>query len=145
MTTQVGWAAEAQFAPDRTTPAKARALVERCLTEHDRQHLVDDISLVVSELVTNAVVHARTPIRIRLEEMPIYVKLTVYDESVNLPVLSLASRVLSESEGGRGLWLVDACSTDWGTDLAGSQGKCIWALFGVSPNLRRSFADNRLG
>ena len=127
------WADEARFPPGPASPGQARALVGRRLTEHDRHSLVDDVTLVVSELVTNAVVHARTAIRVRIEELPFCVKLTVFDESADLPAPRLARRVVGDSEGGRGVWLVDACSTDWGTDRVGDHGKCVWALFGVTP------------
>ena len=71
-------------------------------------YLLDDVRLVVSELVTNAAVHARTRIRVKIEEMAFCVKLTVYDQSADVPVRSLASRVGADDESGRGLWIVDA-------------------------------------
>jgi hypothetical protein len=83
--------------------------------------------------VTNSLLHARTPIRVRLEQLLFCVKLTVFDESVDWPVLSLTDRLSNDTEGGRGLWIVDACSSDWGTDHAGDAGKCTWAVFGVRP------------
>jgi hypothetical protein len=76
---------------------------------------------------------------VRIEELPFCVKLTVYDQSLDLPLLSLAGHVLAEADGGRGLWLVDACSADWGTDLVGD-GKSIWVLFAVRPE--SSWVDN---
>lgn len=128
----VAGANETQFAPEAASPARARDFVERYLNQRDLPYLVDASCLVVSELVTNAVVHARTPIRVSIEELAHFVKLMVYDESADLPVLSRAGRV-GIDESGRGLLLVDAVSEDWGIDLAGDEGKCIWALFAVRP------------
>jgi hypothetical protein len=127
MNAHAGWAAERQFAPATASPAQARDFVERPLIQHGLVHLVGDIRLVVSELVTNAVVHAGTSIRVRIEELPSWVKLTVYDRSVDLPVLRLSTRISDDTESGRGLWIVDACSSEWGTDLTDGEGKAIWA------------------
>ena len=127
------WAYELQVAPAPTSPAQARRFAERHLIQHDLDYLIDDVGLVVSELVTNAVVHARTRIRVRLEELLFCVQLTVYDQSVDLPVPRLAGRVSADEEGGRGLWIVDACSADWGTDLGGEEGKGTWAMFAMRP------------
>lgn len=131
--TQMVWANELHVVPATTSPAQAREFVERYCRDHDVPYLVEDIRLVVSELVTNAVVHARTRIRVRIEELPSCVKLTVYDESLDLPVLSLAGHLVAEDESGRGLWLVDACSDAWGTDLEDVDGKSTWAVFAVRP------------
>lgn len=133
MTSPVAGPNETQFAPEATSPARARDFVERYLNQQDLPYLVDASCLVVSELVTNAVVHARTPIRVSIEEMQSCVKLKVYDESVDIPMPSLADRVGTDNESGRGLGLVDACSEDWGAELAGDEGKCIWVLFAVRP------------
>lgn len=132
MNRQVVWAEELHVAPAMTSPGRARDFVERCCNQHDLSYLVEDICLVVSELVTNAVIHARTRIRVRIEEWLLCVKVTVYDESVDLPLMSPGCQS-SEDESGRGLWLVEALSAAWGTDLAGAEGKSTWALFAVSP------------
>jgi anti-sigma regulatory factor (Ser/Thr protein kinase) len=134
------WAHELHVAPATTSPAQARDFVTDYCHRQDLSYLVDDVVLVVSELVTNAVIHAQTRIRVTIEELPFCVKLVVYDESLDLPVLSLAGRVRADDEGGRGLWLVDACSADWGTDVASSEGKSTWALFAVRP--RSSWTGN---
>ena len=138
MRSQPVWANELHVAPATTSPARARDFVENQCHEQDLPYLVDDIRLVVSELVTNAVIHARTPIRVRIEALPLWVKLTVYDQSADLPLLSLAGHVLAEDENGRGLWLVDACSAEWGTDVASGDGKSTWALFAVRPEPSRA-------
>src|SRR5687768_8027247 len=98
MTSQAVWSNEMRFAPASTSPAEARAFVERHLAHHELRYLVDDIRLVVSELVTNAVVHAITPIRVKIQELPFCVKLTVYDESADVPVLRLDQRIADDAE-----------------------------------------------
>lgn len=140
MTSSVVWLNELHVPPADDSAARARQFVRNYCADQDLPELADDVQLVVSELVTNAVVHARTRIRVRIEELPSCVKLTVYDEAVDRPVPSLARRVLDEDESGRGLWLVDACTADWGTDVTGQEGKSTWAIFPVSssPSERRA-------
>ena len=133
MTAQTAWCEEVQFAPEAASPAKARKFVERHLGLHELVYLVEDVRLVVSELVTNAVVHADTLVRVRIEEVPFCVKLTVYDESMDLPVLALQDRAFADAEHGRGLCVTEACSAHWGTDLGRGGGKSVWALFAVRP------------
>ena len=133
MTSPTAGADERTFAPEATSAAEARGFVRGYLQARDLHYVLDDVCLVVSELVTNAVLHARTPVRVRIEEMPFCLKLTVYDEAVDLRVLSLRDRLNADDEGGRGLWIVDACSADWGTEFVGEHGKCTWALFAVRP------------
>jgi anti-sigma regulatory factor (Ser/Thr protein kinase) len=116
-----------------TSPAEARSFVELHLTQHELSYLVEDIRLVVSELVTNSVIHATTEARVRIEQLPFCVKLTVYDESAELPVLRPESRTADHAEGGRGLCIIDACSLGWGADLDRGSGKSLWALFAVRP------------
>jgi hypothetical protein len=133
MTTQTVWANEMYFAPDPTSPAEARDLVTCYLTDHDLRYLVDDVCLVVSELVANARVHTQTPIRVKIEELLFCLKVTVFDETLDVPRLSLTNRVGDGPDGGSGWWVVDACSSDWGIDLEGDEGTCTWALFAVRP------------
>lgn len=133
MTIPVADVNEMQFSSGATSPARARNFVQDFLQARELHYIVDDVRLVVSELVTNAVIHARTPVRVRIEEMPFCVKLTVYDEAVDIPVPSFVNRVSTDDDGGRGLWIVDAFTDHWGNDLVGRQGKCTWALFAVRP------------
>lgn len=127
------WTNELYVAPATTSPAQARDFVGQYCDRRDLHYVADDIRLVVSELVTNAVVHARTRIRVRIEELSFCVRLMVYDESLELPASGVVGGVSEEDESGRGLWIVDACSADWGVDLHDGEGKSTWALFAVRP------------
>ncbi len=108
------------------TPSVARDFVTGHLQRHDLRPLVDDVRLVTSELVTNAVTHARTPVTVTVEQDAAVVTITVQDGS------SLGPRVPPEdlwAASGRGLMLVAALSLDWGV-LSGSGGsKSVWASF----------------
>lgn len=89
--------------------------------------------LAVSELVTNALLHAGTPIRLRLSRLGGGVKVEVFDGDRRLPVVSSAnpeSLLANRSMTGRGLALIATISDRWGADPAGA-GKVIWAELGT--------------
>ena len=108
--------------------AGARAFVSTHLLDHRLQHLVEPVRLVVSELATNALVHAQTTFSVTLSGSDNEVVLTVWDDSQALPERR-ASQVLNAS--GRGLEIVDIVSQAWGInqDEAGSKG--VWASFAL--------------
>jgi len=127
---------ELHIAPATTSPAQARDFVERYCHQRALTYLVDDIRLVVSELVTNAVIHVGTGlIRVKMEKLPSHLKLTVHDDSLDAPGFNRAGRLPPgpNDESGRGLWLVDKCCAEWGTDRASGDGKSTWALFALRP------------
>lgn len=99
------------LAPDGPSAREARDFVGRHLTSHGRPDLVDGIRLVVSELVTNALVHALPPVVVYLQEQRLDVLLTVSDRSPDLPV-SRPHKLTDLS--GRGLDIVDQVSSEWG-------------------------------
>lgn len=80
------------------------------------------IELLVSELVTNAVLHASTAPRLAIRLSRATVRIEVYDDDPTIP------RPLpfdTERIGGRGLYIVDAMSERWGAEPAGA-GKVVW-------------------
>jgi anti-sigma regulatory factor (Ser/Thr protein kinase) len=84
----------------------------------------EDIRLVTSELVANAVVHARTPFTVGVSWTGNIVLIEVTDGS---KVFSLRKHHTSGLPGGLGLLLVQALSMRWGWD-ATRQGKTVWAI-----------------
>ncbi|MET7761554.1 ATP-binding protein [Streptomyces sp. NPDC005393] len=77
---------------------------------------------MVSELLANAILHARGPIRLRLVRNQSLI-CEVSDSSVAAPHLRHAGPL---DEGGRGLFLVAQLSRRWGTRYAGDR-KTVWA------------------
>lgn len=130
------WSAQQEFSPKVTSAGDARAFVGHHLRRHALGYLIDDIELVVSELVTNAVLHARTSLLVVITANPGCVKLTVHDGSGSLPVWRTAE---PSDTGGRGMSIVDACSTEWGTvcDIEGH--KSVWASFDTKITQPRAF------
>lgn len=80
------------------------------------------LSLLVSELVTNAVLHARTNFAVRVTMTATAIRVSVTDGSPNLPERRNYD-VLQPT--GRGLHLVDSLSDRWGVDLQ-PPGKTVW-------------------
>lgn len=93
----------------------------------------DDAVLVASELVTNAVLHARTDIEVRVTSGTVGVLVEVSDLLVG------AAEVLTDRAGppdpgtehGRGLGLVRGVAARFGAERTAS-GKTVWALLGPS-------------
>jgi anti-anti-sigma regulatory factor len=113
----------ARIEPDRNAPGLARtAVAEFCHDLGVRDH--DAAQLVASELVTNAVIHARTTIDLTLRFVAPVLHIAVRDRAGGMP--RLTGIVDESSESGRGLLLVDALATRWGS-LLPHGGKVVWA------------------
>lgn len=78
---------------------------------------VDDLLVVTSELVTNAVLHGRGPIELRVAMERDVAEVTVTDNGGGHPRLRPSEHT---AEHGRGLVLVDALVEDWGVRHAGA-------------------------
>ena len=83
--------------------------------------VVDTVLLLTSELVTNAVIHARTAIEVGITVTSASVLVTVHDEDLGRPSASYPGR-----EGGRGLGLVRAMSEASDTEQHPGDGKTAW-------------------
>ena len=84
--------------------------------------------LVVSELVTNAMVHAGTGCTLDLRHSDDELRVEVRDRSHEAPVMGV---VHPDDVGGRGLLVVDAVTEAWGWEPT-IDGKRVWAIFDVS-------------
>ncbi|MGZ4490098.1 MAG: ATP-binding protein [Nocardioidaceae bacterium] len=120
------WSHESTFPPDVGSVPKARDFVGQHLVEHDLSYLVEDVQLVVSELATNATMHARTPFAVSLEQLVRVVRLSVRDSSPS-GVKRVAADVLDMH--GRGLVIVGHMSHDWGVAVGPRGSKSVWASF----------------
>jgi anti-anti-sigma factor len=84
--------------------------------------LAETATLLTSELVTNAIVHAGTPIELRLELQEPHLNISVHDHD---PRAVRALRA-GESEHERGLFIVDKVAKTWGVRQDPAGGKLIW-------------------
>lgn len=102
--------------------AAFRRFASARLREWDLAQLTDTAELLVSELVTNAVTYAATPVRLHLARHEDYLHVDVLDGDHRIPVRRIAA---NEDEHGRGLFLVQALAHAWGTHAAAA-GKAVW-------------------
>ncbi|MEV5438345.1 SpoIIE family protein phosphatase [Streptomyces sp. NPDC052682] len=102
----------------------ARRFTRRTLRAWGVREGLDPVLLVVSELVTNALVHTDGPVRLDLTLLDDRLRLAVADASPRTPIKPAS--IGWEATGGRGILLVEAVSTAWGT-VPASGGKQVWA------------------
>jgi anti-sigma regulatory factor (Ser/Thr protein kinase) len=104
---------------------------------------VDTVVLLVSEVVTNAVLHARSAIRIVVEDRDDVARVEVHDGS---PVPPRMHHFRLVSGTGRGLRMLDQLAQNWGVDQGPhGTGKVVWFEVGVaSETMWESFADDLL-
>ncbi|MGF1427918.1 SpoIIE family protein phosphatase [Kitasatospora sp. LaBMicrA B282] len=103
-------------------PSLARRFTRTTLAGWGLTPLADFAELLVSELVTNALVHAQHPQRLRLYRDRM-LTLEVADAGRSAPRLRPAG---SEDEGGRGMHLINELAHRWGSRPT-KEGKVVWA------------------
>ena len=113
----------------------ARYFTLATLRRWDTAHSSQDIAIVVSEMVTNALRHAlpgtgdtgpRRPVRLGLLQQGPWVLCAVADPGNTAPVQRTPG---SLAESGRGLQMICAFSDLWGYTTPGEAGKVVWAMF----------------
>lgn len=129
-----------RLAPHPTAPRAARDLVGRALVDWRLTQQIPDACLVVSELVTNAMIHAGTDIDVTLAEHRGSVRVAVRDHSHDLPV----ERHVRSDESGRGLGIVAELASSWGVLPHADGGKVVWAVFDAAARPERVTRRRRL-
>lgn len=110
-------------ADPRSSSAARRAVRDVLGTlDPDDRALAADVELLVSELVTNAVLHASSAPRLAVRVESDVVRVEVYDADPTLPVLRTPD---AERAGGRGMHLVTSLATRWGAEPH-EGGKVVW-------------------
>jgi anti-sigma regulatory factor (Ser/Thr protein kinase) len=104
-------------------PAQARSAVERWAHAVGVGRLCDDLVLIVSELVTNAVRHGAPPVRVEVQADDRTVTVSVVDAAPGQPQRRTPS---ADAEGGRGLLLIDLLAAEHGV-RPDPPGKVVWA------------------
>ncbi|MCW2645823.1 MAG: putative two-component sensor histidine kinase protein [Pseudonocardiales bacterium] len=111
------------FAPALDAPRAARHFVLETLQAWGDDPLLDDAALIVTELATNAVLHALSGFAVDVSSSPDTVRIAVHDASPTRPEPRDAS-VLAAS--GRGLGIVAALANKWDVEPRDT-GKTVWA------------------
>jgi anti-sigma regulatory factor (Ser/Thr protein kinase) len=115
--------------PDVLAPAAARRWVSSLCTLWPCKEVAHIAALLVSELVTNVVLHARTSVTLTASFEDSRLAVGVHDD---LPGdLAIGSEV-GPSETGRGLFLVRTFAADCGVERD-QEGKTVWFVLVVSP------------
>jgi anti-sigma regulatory factor (Ser/Thr protein kinase) len=134
----VGKSAELLVNPGLDGVRAARRLTSATLRNLPGE-LSSDAELVVTELVTNAVLHGEPPISFRLRGRRDRVRVEVVDAGHSMP---LRGRGSTEGMTGRGLAVVESLTTAWGVEPA-DDGKVVWAELG-KPRRRSARRGGRI-
>ena len=112
-----------RLVPGARAPAHARQLV-RDFCEHAgvAAGVSEMVVLLTSETVTNSVLHGRGAVQVNATTSPGCVRVEVADGSRRAPV---TTAVEDGKEHGRGLLLLEQCSSAWGVDVR-RRGKTVW-------------------
>jgi anti-sigma regulatory factor (Ser/Thr protein kinase) len=115
--------------------AEARHLVRRMAARHrgvrpdGRHSVIDDLELLTSEVMANAIVHTRSgkggQVRLTLLASDQIFRVEVTDQGGTDTKPEVRSNPSYDTEGGRGLVLVEELSKEWGVELEG-HGTKTW-------------------
>jgi PAS domain S-box-containing protein len=136
--------AHRSFAPEAKSVSRARAFTRRTLEGWGAGELVDSASLIVSELVTNAVVHTGTPTRLALWLQGHELCVEVEDRHPGRALPITAQVAPETAEHGRGLLITTSLSSTWGVEYTPTS-KRVWARFSAdgAPGLHGAPRDVR--
>jgi hypothetical protein len=119
----VGVGAARCYPPDPAVLAAARSFAADRLHALELTELREDVELLLTELMTNVIIHARTDFEVRMEPSGDGVRVEVADGNPAMPVPgTLAANALT----GRGLTLVQSLSSRWGAHPNEGGGKTVW-------------------
>ena len=125
----VGLEARETFPGAPESAGRARRFAARTLAAAGRPEAAEVTVLLVSELVSNAVLHAGTEIAVVVRIQPDRLSVEVHDGGAGRPVRRRYSNL---SGTGRGLMLVEELARDWGTVVTDT-GKFVWFELALAP------------
>lgn len=112
----------ARLEPQMESAGRARRLAESVAVAWGEEEMGEAMTLLVSELVGNAVRHSDSEIDVVITLRADAVRVEVQDRSPQRPVPRLIDE---DAESGRGLGIVEALSSAWGVEPA-EVGKVVW-------------------
>lgn len=111
--------------PERSESAAVREFVTTVLAGWGLPGLANDAALIATELFSNALRHAPSPEYVlAIDHNGGAPRIEMWDSGDRLPEVRNLS---SDAETGRGLHLIEALSSSWGSRHAAS-AKCVWAV-----------------
>lgn len=108
---------------DLRSAGEARRLVRRALDGWTDEERIEDIVLCVSEVVTNAIVHADSGPRVLVHVRPAVIHVEISDDTEIHPVVRGAG---PQETSGRGMSILSAYSDRWGSLRRSGGGKTVW-------------------
>lgn len=120
--------ARAEFSDQPSSVGDARRFLRRELHRWGADELEPAASLVLSELATNSILHARSGFAVELSFTDHALRVAVLDGSDRAPAMKPHS---PEATTGRGLRLVAAFVDAWGTEPRAG-GKSVWAVLSTA-------------
>lgn len=110
-----------------------RRFLRDLTSQWDLNGLTDELALLATEVVTNALIHAHSEVDVQLRDYADRLRVEVHDSDPHPPVpavvLDADESGDSEAESGRGLLIVDAVASAWGSYPVG-RGKTTWFELG---------------
>jgi anti-sigma regulatory factor (Ser/Thr protein kinase) len=120
-----------RYAADPESIMEARQFILAQLPDAANE-VRDAVSLMVSELATNAVLHARTEFDVCVEVTEEWLRVEVIDRGSGMP--HRQPKPPPTAEHGRGLRIVSELSDRWGVDgTEGQPGKTVWFQIAAAP------------
>ena len=110
------------FPSTPTSAGEARRFVDSVLSEAGLDHLAYAATMLVSELVANAILHTGTPVSVVVSPDRARARVEIHDGSPQLPIRKNYSTM---SGTGRGLVLVERMASAWGAEPT-EDGKVVW-------------------
>lgn len=114
--------AQHRFSPEPSSVGRARRFVRTMLVHWQADDVEFAASQALTELATNAVIHARTEFVVAIVWDRDVLRVDVHDGSVKPPV---QRRYAPDAATGRGLALVERLCRSWGVDQQ-AEGKTVW-------------------
>ena len=129
--------AQLRLAPAPESVGAARRMLRETLAGWGLSVLEFAASQALTEIATNAVIHARTAFQVTVEWADDVLKVCVEDGSSRLPV---QRRYAADATTGRGLSLVDRLCRTWGVRRTDA-GKQVWFEVTATDNTEKSLAE----
>jgi anti-sigma regulatory factor (Ser/Thr protein kinase) len=119
------------FAPEASEVFSARRFVVSVLDAWGLE--IEDLPLLVSELATNAVLHARSDFEVTVIRSNRRIRVEVFDQNTRLPTFAAAP---PDAYSGRGLMILRGLASAWGVESHSDIGKTIWFEVAVPAPIR---------
>lgn len=120
-----------EFPGEVSSVPEARAWAHGLLAVRLAPPALDDVLLLLSEVVTNAVTHSdsgrtadgRVTVHVTCNPGVVHVEVTDDGSATSAPAVHVPD---AEADGGRGLWLVDLLAAAWGSSRHDEAGRSVW-------------------